>query len=381
MELLEEATSAIDALVEEGPGTFADGDSLVVLIGAWNKLGALITSATAEFDQWGGYAEDGAKNAASWINTKVNEPMKDSRRRVRHGRLLRDFPLVAEAYAQGTINGGHLDLIMGALNPRTKDAMLRDEAFIVEQAKALRHDDFTIFLASYKQAADPDGAEEDAMAQKERRDAYFVPVGDGMFFGKQTLDPVSGTIVYDELNRIERELFDADWAEAKERLGRDPNPGDLRRTAGQRRADALVEMAVRSRTAPVGGRRPEPMISFLVGYETMHGRICETEGGIVVTPGTVYEWLDRAYFERVVFGPDNRVEVSESARFFTGATRRAIQIRDRRCTHPFCNEPVERCQVDHIKLASEDGPTTQENGRLLCAFHNRLRNQRPPPDD
>ncbi|MHB1721261.1 MAG: hypothetical protein ACYCV1_14270 [Acidimicrobiales bacterium] len=28
---------------------------------------------------------------------------------------------------------------------------------------------------------------------------------------------------------------------------------------------------------------------------------------------------------------------------------------------------------------SQGGKTTQDNGRLLCAFHNRARNQRPPP--
>jgi hypothetical protein len=41
--------------------------------------------------------------------------------------------------------------------------------------------------------------------------------------------------------------------------------------------------------------------------------------------------------------------------------------------------PVERCQIDHIIEFSQGGLTTQENGRLLCAYHNGLRNQRPPP--
>jgi hypothetical protein len=140
-------------------------------------------------------------------------------------------------------------------------------------------------------------------------------------------------------------------------------------------------MAIRSATAPADGRRPAPLISFFMGYEQMHGYICQTANGTVVTPGTIYEWLDRAYFERIIFEPKGRVDVSETARFFTGATRRALEVRDRRCTHPFCSEPIERCQGDHIKMASEGGPTTQENGRLLCAFHNRLRNQRPPPGD
>jgi len=55
-------------------------------------------------------------------------------------------------------------------------------------------------------------------------------------------------------------------------------------------------------------------------------------------------------------------------------------VRDQECTHPTCDVRAPRCEVDHIQPFSAGGPTTQENGRLLCGFHNRLRNQRPPPD-
>ena len=88
--------------------------------------------------------------------------------------------------------------------------------------------------------------------------------------------------------------------------------------------------------------------------------------------------MDSAYFERAVFSLGNRVDVSVRARLFSGGTRRAIELRDRICTHPYCYEPAENCQGDHIETWAEGGPTTQENGRLLCGFHNRLRNQRAP---
>ncbi len=42
---------------------------------------------------------------------------------------------------------------------------------------------------------------------------------------------------------------------------------ELARTSGQRRADALVEMATRSRTAPAEGIRPAPLFSVFVSYE------------------------------------------------------------------------------------------------------------------
>jgi hypothetical protein len=98
--------------------------------------------------------------------------------------------------------------------------------------------------------------------------------------------------------------------------------------------------------------------------------------------------MDSAYFERALFTLGNRVDVSVRARLFSGGTRRAIELRDRICTHPYCYEPAENCQGDHIEPWACGGLSTQDNGRLLCGFHNRLRNQkegkgeqrqRPPP--
>ena len=137
-------------------------------------------------------------------------------------------------------------------------------------------------------------------------------------------------------------------------------------------------MAHRSRTAPADGRRPAPLVTVLVDFPTLAGRVCELANGTVVPPGALLPLLDDATIERAVYRPDNRVEVSETTRLFTGATRRAIELRDRTCTHPYCDRSAP-CQVDHIIPYSDGGPTNQANGRLLCGFHNRLRNQRPPP--
>jgi hypothetical protein len=197
-----------------------------------------------------------------------------------------------------------------------------------------------------------------------------------MWFGDMVLDPVSGTIVSNELKRLEQALFDADWAEATERLGHEPTTSDLGRTPAQRRADALVEMAIRSRTAPAGGKRPEPVFTVLVGWETLKGRICELANGTMVAPGALVPWLDEARLERIVFDAKGRpIDVGVSQRLFTGATRRAIEVRDRECTHPTCDVPSEDCQADHIVPWSMGGPTTVDNGRMACGFHNRERHR------
>jgi hypothetical protein len=151
----------------------------------------------------------------------------------------------------------------------------------------------------------------------------------------------------------------------------------LSRTPAQRRHDALVEMARRARSAATG-RPARPLFTVLVGYETLAGRVCELASGTVVTPGSLVPWLSEADVERVVFdGPDRVKNVGPRRRLFSGATRRAVQVRDRTCYSEFCDVPAEDCQVDHVQPYGSGGPTVDGNGRAACAYHNRNRH-RPP---
>jgi hypothetical protein len=185
-------------------------------------------------------------------------------------------------------------------------------------------------------------------------------------------------VVDNALRRIEAELFDADWAEARERRGEAAGVADLGRTAAQRRADAVVEMARRAGAVPEGARRPEPLFSVLVGYETFAGRMCELANGTVVSPGSLVHWLDEVWVERVVFDSPSRViDVGAARRLFAGATRRAVQLRDRQCFHPPCTQPAEDCEIDHVEPWSAGGATVAANGRVACGHHNRARHRRP----
>ena len=48
---------------------------------------------------------------------------------------------------------------------------------------------------------------------------------------------------------------------------------------------------------------------------------------------------------------------------------------------PTASVPADDCEIDHIIPYTEADQTAQENGRVLCGFHNRLRNGREPPED
>jgi hypothetical protein len=184
--------------------------------------------------------------------------------------------------------------------------------------------------------------------------------------------------VRDALARIERELFEADWAAAKAVHGDTTTTADLARTHRQRRHDALVEMATRSASAPADGKRPRPLISVLVGYDAF-ARICELADGTLLGHATVARLLDHAAIERIVFDGPSRVLDLGRARSFTGAARRAVEVTDRHCQGPGCHIPAQRCDIDHTWRWVDGGPTRPDNGHARCGPHNRQREHPPPP--
>ncbi len=117
---------------------------------------------------------------------------------------------------------------------------------------------------------------------------------------------------------------------------------------------------------------------MFVGYETFAGMLAELADGTVVSPASLRPWLDEAWIERVVFhGPRRVIDLWAQHRLFTGATRRAVELRDRECFHPFCDVAAADCDIDHVLPWAAGGETTQANGRVACGFHNRARPRSP----
>jgi hypothetical protein len=211
-----------------------------------------------------------------------------------------------------------------------------------------------------------DGDRPSADRHFEHRPGVF---GEHRFGGD--LDPVGGAEVATALERIAAELAAAD------RLQR----GRVTRSKAQLRADALVEMARRAMSMPPGARKPRPLVTVVVG-QVEFARLCELSNGVVIGPGDLIGHLDALDVETMLFDGRFGAISSSNQREFTGMLRRAIQVRDRRCQHPDgCDEPIDRCDVDHVVPRHLGGPTSQRNGRLMCRFHNRIEPAycTPPP--
>jgi hypothetical protein len=380
-ELLEQLNTAVAGLGKLDPAGLGDNelaDALVGVMRADTALGSVSAGLAGEADARKVWADDGSKSCSGWLGLQAGRPVGECRSLVRRARRLRHMPVTAAAHGAGQISVAHVERLIRAARVDL-EAFAADEQMLVGHARTLRFDDFCRAIDYWCQLHDPDGAEDQARDRYEQRRLHLSETLDGTGALDAWFDPVGLAEFRSALERIETELWKQDWADARERLGETATEVDLARTRAQRRYDALIEMARRATSAPAGAKQPRPLITVLVDYPTLAGRVCELSTGPVVTPGEILPLLNGADIERIVFDSPSRVlDVGERQRFFTGATRRAVEVKDRRCDIKTCTTPAHRCDVDHIEPYGDGGLTVQTNGRLRCPAHHTGRRRRPP---
>ena len=155
-----------------------------------------------------------------------------------------------------------------------------------------------------------------------------------------------------------------------------PRQGDDR-TAGQRRADALIEalnLALHTAQLPEhGGDRPQ--VAVTVAYDPLTQRLAagQLDTGERLTPETVRRLAcDAQILPAVLGGAGQPLDLGRQRRLVNGALRRALVIRDRGCTFPGCDRPARWCDGHHVIHWNGGGRTEPGNCVLLCRHHHRV---------
>ena len=328
---------------------------------------------------------------AGWLAAQTGISPIDASRRVALARRLRNLPETSAALQHGDIHFAHAVAIGNTSEKKhlswAMAAGERDD--LVPAAKTMHWRTFKAVLRKFEQAADPSQGDDDAQQQEELSELHFSQTFDGSFRADGWFGPIGGEIVDTELKRLYEQLLQADWAEARSRLGDDARVRDLCRTRAQRMSDALVEMAKRSASARTGSL---PCLNVHVDYETFVQAmnesaglpaaypaegIRETNGGAAISARQIVQLALEGHVRRIVFDADGQVlDLGRKQRFFTGALREGIELRDRVCQHPGCDLPGVWCEADHVNPFSKGGSTSIDNAQLLCGFHNRQKGDR-----
>ena len=154
-----------------------------------------------------------------------------------------------------------------------------------------------------------------------------------------------------------------------------PPADDDDRTASQRRADALGDLArafLEGAESPiVGGERPHITVHVdIPGLRGEPSGLHETADGFVLDPFAVSQLTCDASVSRIVFGPGSEVlDVGRKTRVIPAGMRRAVIARDRHCVAPGCQRSAKWSDIHHIVAWTDGGETVIDNLCLLCRYH------------
>jgi hypothetical protein len=317
------------------------------------------------------------RSTRSWLVEEMRLSPVEAGRRMAVARGLSVTPMVGAALDAGDISHDHARAIMTCL--RVMPAGWRDdaEAILVEASRSLDP-------GSLGQVSDElrlrSGADESREAAEQRRYesrwATTASTFDGMIHLDAMLDPVNGHTVLTALNAL--------MATGEPAPGDTPSLGDgpLPRTVGQRRADALVELARHSLACgglpETGGEKPRVVVTIdwdALRQQTGDGD--DRDSGALdratVSPATARQLACDAEILPAVLGSDGAVlDLGRTTRNWITSQRRAARLRDRGCTYPKCRAGLDRCDLHHLHHWADGGPTDLANSAHLCQFHHWL---------
>jgi hypothetical protein len=249
--------------------------------------------------------------------------------------------------------------------------------------------------------ADTNGAEQRAANNIEHRNATVIDASGELFMrasGGTALNTAELVAIFDAF--VDHE-FRLDNATRDATHGPNAPTSLLAHTDKQRRRDALQNIFRAAQTATNAALTigPIPTIVNIIAsrYDTEHAL---ATAGLIPTPTDLaIPPLTQRRKETTTGSPINNDELVRSLihgrirsiitnntgmpisygrtrRLFTGPIRAMAKLLGHQCSHPGCNIPAERCQIDHLnEYANGTGHTSLTNAGLECSNHNRYKHR------
>ena len=276
------------------------------------------------------------------------------------------LPRLADALTAGTIGLDQARTIVQTMNglPPAVDQDTRDlvQDLLVEHGQLTEPHPFAAFARMVALTCDPDGKLDDRTpAEKVELTIGARNASTGLTNLKGKLDDLGVELLAQAIDGLAAPRPAADGT---------PDP----RTPAVRRGQALKEMLRRYLDlgdAPLqGGERPHVTVTIdLQALRSGLGAGTLEHGGPISAGQARMLACDARIVPAVMDGPSQVLDVGAASRSFPAAIRRAITLRDRGCTWPGCNRKAGWCDCHHIQHWADDGPSSYENGCLLCPFH------------
>jgi hypothetical protein len=340
------------------------------------RTAALRLARLSELDARGIPGQRGASSTVSWLRSVLLVGSNAAGRMLHLARGLQKAPATASALAAGEVNVEQAHAVVETLQSLPDvvkpEVVERVETAMLDQARVLEPALLRVVGARALAHVAPEVAEEADRKAMEAADAKAIQKRGlhlsaddrGGVTVRGSLDPESAAIVRSALDPLTKP-------------NRSDDGGLDGRTAPQRRADALTEVcrAVLGTDAlSTAGGEPIQLV-VTTGFDALTRQlgVGMLDTGIRLSPETVRRLAcDATVLPAILGGQSQVLDLGRQRRLFTGAVRRALNLRDGGCAFPACDRPPAWCQGHHIVSWLEHGETNLDNGVLLCGHHHRM---------
>jgi hypothetical protein len=313
------------------------------------------------FEKSGAWAQDGALSIVSWLKSNGKLAGGAAMERVAMARQLEKLPETAQAFQRGDLGYQHVAILSRTAEKVGTGVFKKEEAGLIAAAQSMDPGRFTAVAKAFEFRVDQAAALAEANRAYSRRYLHLSEPKDGLVHLEGLLDAEGGAVV--------KTALDALMPAPKQ---------DDDRTAGQRRADALIDLARRplsgSKLGSTGGMRPHLVITASV--ETLAGvpgaPPAEMQGVGPIANETVQRHACDATVSWLLGNAEKDLEVSHEHRKIPPAIRRALVARDKDCVFRDCHRPADWCDGHHVQWWTRGGATTVENLALVCERHHKM---------
>lgn len=390
-----DACAVLGALLDAVVADFdaRDPESVIDSVQSLDRLANMVEARRArlltDISTSGAHLHDGHANAKVAVRHMGRLSTATAMARQRNARMTNALPLVAAAWAEGTLGTDHV-ATLGRVwaNPRVRDHMdAAQDWFLAQAADCATHRDFDQVIGEWARLVDDDGPRPNERNHDGRRFKLTQRADDLGW----DIDGGCGALQGATLHEIFGYYLDAetraDWDAARAQYGDAACESDLPRTVQQRSADALSRLF--EDAAANGSAVPADFVHNIVWdadtFNEMAARfdgdppqpldpdttVCRTLDGTPLEPTEAFANSLRYAIARVLIDQASVTIDQGRARCFTGAARHAVKLTSTCCVWPGCAAPVTACEIDHMLEYDAGGRTCPGNGAPLCGRHNR----------
>jgi Domain of unknown function (DUF222)/HNH endonuclease len=313
------------------------------------------------------------RDTAAWLRNLTGIARSTARTRAEVARQLGDLPLAHKALAMGQIGFDHARSLADHAHGPNRDQVLDDQLHLNQLARRSGADRFRDQLAAW--ARDLDAQREAGLSDHERqlrcRGFRRWRDRDGTNALKFNLDDETTALVCGALGDL---VSEEQRAERGTKL-----PPEARRSSSQRWADALGEMARRSRAADVVTRhKVRPTIIALADADLLWDQLkvrgfCQLADGTKITARQLRRLACEADIIPMVLDSDGvPLDMGRKVRLATDAQRLALRVVHDTCAVDGCDVPFDWCEIHHLRPWEKLGATDLANLVPLCSYHHHL---------